>query len=197
LTGNDRTGAPPRPREDLYRAVLEHAPDAILVADDARRYIDGNRAARSFLGVSRQELVTLRIDDFTAARALPDIDRIWATFLQTGRLDGRFPMRLMNGLERLVSFHAVANITPGRHMTSLRLADESSSLLSPPQLLTARERELLTHVARGMRTRAIAESAGLSLDTVRTHLRNAARKLGAASRPHAVALAIQGRHIEP
>jgi DNA-binding CsgD family transcriptional regulator len=82
-------------------------------------------------------------------------------------------------------------------MTSLRLADESAQLVSPPQLLTAREREVLTHIARGSTLVAIAEGSDVSLDTVRTHLRNAARKLEASSRPHAVALGIQGRHIEP
>lgn len=187
-----------RPREDLYRAVLENAPDAILLADDHRRYLDGNRAARSFLGVSREQLLTLRVDDFTTPDSLPELDRIWAMFLRKGTLDGRFPMRLMNGLERTVTLHAVANIVPGRHMTSLRLADETGSgLVSPSQLLTPREREVLTLVARGASARSIAESANLSPETVRTHLRNATRKVGANSRPHAVALAIQGRHIEP
>jgi DNA-binding NarL/FixJ family response regulator len=120
-------------------------------------------------------------------------------FMRSGTLDGRFPMRLRNGLERTVTFHAVAAITPGRHMTSLRLADETgaSSLVSPPQLLTSREREVLTHIARGLSAQAIAEAGNLSPETVRTHIRNAMRKLGAKSRPHAVSLAIMGRHIQP
>jgi anti-anti-sigma regulatory factor len=37
----------------------------------------------------------------------------------------------------------------------------------------------------------------LSPDTVRTHLRNAMKKLGARSRPHAIALAIRHREIDP
>ena len=196
LSQKGRTAA--GPRAELYRAVFENAPDAILIADDERRYLDGNRAARSFLGVSREELTKHRIDDFTAPHALPDLERIWAIFLKTGVLEGRFPLRLANGLERIVTFHSVARIVPGRHMTSLRLADEAHArLISPPQDLTSREREVLTHVARGASARQIAEAASLSPETVRTHLRNAMRKLDASSRPHAVALAIKGRHIEP
>lgn len=185
------------PRAELYRAVFENAPDAILLMDDERRYLDGNRAARTFLGVSREELRRHRVADFTAPHALPDLDRIWTMLMRTGVLEGRFPLRLANGLERTVAFHAVARILPGRHMTSLRLADEAHArLVSPPQNLTAREREILTHVARGSSARQIAEAASLSPETVRTHLRNAMRKLDASSRPHAVALAIKGRHIE-
>jgi PAS domain S-box-containing protein len=186
-----------RPRTELYRAVFENAPDAILLVDDDRRLLDGNRAARSFLGVSREELTRHRIDDFSAPHALQDLERIWSTLMNTGVLEGRYPMRLSNGLERTVTFHAVARITAGRHMASLRLADEAHArLVSPRQELTAREREVLTHVARGASARQIAEAASLSPETVRTHLRNAMRKLDATSRPHAVALAIKGRHIE-
>jgi LuxR family transcriptional regulator, maltose regulon positive regulatory protein len=55
--------------------------------------------------------------------------------------------------------------------------------------LSEREREVLGLVARGMRNRDIAEQLFISEVTVKAHMRNIMRKLGARSRAHAVSLA--------
>jgi ATP/maltotriose-dependent transcriptional regulator MalT len=59
----------------------------------------------------------------------------------------------------------------------------SDSLLSP------REREVLGLVAQGLRNREIGQRLFISEVTVKAHLRNIMRKLGARSRGHAVAIA--------
>lgn len=53
--------------------------------------------------------------------------------------------------------------------------------------LSAREREVLDHVAQGLSTPEIAVRLGLSRSTVKTHVENARRKLGARTRAEAVA----------
>jgi LuxR family maltose regulon positive regulatory protein len=55
--------------------------------------------------------------------------------------------------------------------------------------LSEREREVLGLVARGMRNRDIAKELFISEVTVKAHMRNIMRKLGARSRAHAVSLA--------
>lgn len=65
----------------------------------------------------------------------------------------------------------------------------------PAGLLTTREREMLTLLARGHTGEAIAERLHLAPETVRTHVRNAMAKLGAATRTHAVALAVRRGEI--
>jgi len=57
--------------------------------------------------------------------------------------------------------------------------------------LTRRQREILTLVARGMTNREIAGALHLSEHTVHRHLANILRRLGAASRPAAVAQAVR------
>lgn len=57
--------------------------------------------------------------------------------------------------------------------------------------LSAREREVLGHLAEGLSGAAIAERLVLSPETVRTHVRNAMEKLGASTRSQAVALALE------
>ncbi|MGP0090646.1 MAG: MEDS domain-containing protein [Xanthobacteraceae bacterium] len=57
--------------------------------------------------------------------------------------------------------------------------------------LTPREREVLGWVARGKSTREISEILGIAGRTVDEHVRVAGRKLGAANRTHAVAIAFR------
>jgi DNA-binding CsgD family transcriptional regulator len=66
----------------------------------------------------------------------------------------------------------------------------------PAGPLSAREREILARVARGQDGPEIAEDLVVSPATVRTHIGNAIRKLGARSRAHAIAIALQRGLIE-
>ena len=57
--------------------------------------------------------------------------------------------------------------------------------------LTARERDVLGGVARGLSNRAIAETLGITERTARTHVSNILAKLGLASRTQAALFAVQ------
>jgi DNA-binding NarL/FixJ family response regulator len=57
--------------------------------------------------------------------------------------------------------------------------------------LTAREREVLVRVARGLPNRQIADDLGITERTARTHVSNILAKLGLASRTQAALLAVQ------
>lgn len=61
--------------------------------------------------------------------------------------------------------------------------------------LTAREREILRHVAIGCSNATVAERLCISTYTVRNHLSNIFDKLGARSRWHAVALVFGQRPL--
>ena len=57
--------------------------------------------------------------------------------------------------------------------------------------LTARERDVLAAVARGLSNRAIAEELGITERTARTHVSNILAKLGLTSRTQAALLAAE------
>jgi DNA-binding NarL/FixJ family response regulator len=73
-------------------------------------------------------------------------------------------------------------------------------LLSPratahvPQL-SPREREIMHLMAEGRTAEAIADEISVSVETVRTHVRNVIRKLQARNRVHAIAIALERGEI--
>ena len=73
-------------------------------------------------------------------------------------------------------------------------------LLSPratahvPQL-SPREREIMHLMAEGMTAEAIGDKISVSVETVRTHVRNVIRKLQARNRVHAIAIALERGEI--
>lgn len=64
------------------------------------------------------------------------------------------------------------------------------------RLLSPREREVLQLSATGLTADAIASELFLSVETIRTHTRNAVRKLGARNRLHAVVMSLARGEIE-
>ena len=60
-------------------------------------------------------------------------------------------------------------------------------------LLTAREMEVLVAIGEGLTNKAIARRLGISLHTVKFHVESLFRKLGAKTRPAALAKAAERR----
>lgn len=61
--------------------------------------------------------------------------------------------------------------------------------------LTEREKEILLHLVKGMSYQLIAMKCFISLDTVRTHIRNIYEKLHVHSKGEAIAKAIKGNIV--
>jgi DNA-binding CsgD family transcriptional regulator len=94
---------------------------------------------------------------------------------------------------RVVDANAAALATLGvsrEEVGTFRVAVDGAQT-APPGSLSAREREILTRVAHGQDGPEIAAVLVVSPATVRTHIGNAIRKLGAHSRAHAVAIAMR------
>jgi DNA-binding NarL/FixJ family response regulator len=61
--------------------------------------------------------------------------------------------------------------------------------------LTEREREIFDLLVEGLTGEEAAKRLSISAETVRTHIRNAMRKLDARTRAHAIAVALREREI--
>ena len=76
----------------------------------------------------------------------------------------------------------------------------SGSLLPPraggrPPPLSPREREVFQLMAEGHTAAAVGDRLGVSVETVRSHVRNVVRKLGARNRVHAIVMALDRGEI--
>ncbi len=87
---------------------------------------------------------------------------------------------------RLVSIVSAAS---DLKLAGAKLAEGISPRFSEPSVLTTREKDVLALVSQGLRNREIAQQLFISEVTVKTHVRNILKKLGARSRTHAVSIA--------
>jgi two-component system cell cycle sensor histidine kinase/response regulator CckA len=121
-------------REGRLRAAFSSALDAMLIADDDRRWVEGNDAAGRLLGLDPATIPGRRLDDF-AAIAQDALEADWQRFLAAGRATGAYELRLPDGRMRHVEFSATANFTPGRHLSIMRdvtkrkVAEQEAELL--------------------------------------------------------------------
>jgi len=88
--------------EPLVQSVLlgeavEHAPVAILVADDEMRYVAANATACELLGYTREELLQLRITDLAQ---YPEAEGEFESMIASGELIGRTKVRHKDGNTR-------------------------------------------------------------------------------------------------
>jgi DNA-binding NarL/FixJ family response regulator len=72
------------------------------------------------------------------------------------------------------------------------LSERSTARVSQ---LSPREREVMRLMAEGRTAEGVGGELGVSVETVRTHVRNAIRKLQARNRVHAIALALERGEI--
>ena len=75
-----------------------------------------------------------------------------------------------------------------------RLLLSESATSRVPQL-SPRERQITHLMAEGLTAEAIGNELGVSVETVRTHVRNVIRKLRARNRVHAIAIALERGEI--
>jgi PAS domain S-box-containing protein len=81
----------------LLGEAVEHAPVAILVADDEMRYVAANATATNLLGYTREELLKLRIPDVAVN---PEAEGEFEAMIAAGELMGRTTVRCKDGTKR-------------------------------------------------------------------------------------------------
>jgi DNA-binding NarL/FixJ family response regulator len=164
--------------------LVEHADPDIAIVDI--RLPDGN-------GIDLTRELLARWPNLGVVLYTGDSD---ADLLYEGLDSGARGYALKAGsMEELVG--AIERIAAGGSYVDPRL---DRILLSPrataslPQL-SPREREIMHLMAEGMTAERIGTRLGVSVETVRTHVRNVIRKLRARNRVHAIAIALERGEI--
>jgi PAS domain S-box-containing protein len=178
------------------RRVFDGSANAMLIADDDRRYVAANAAACRLLDVSAERLIGMRVDDFTSPELRGGIESLWREFMAAGTQAGDYELIRLDGSRCTVEYSATAHIEPGRHLSifvhPVVGADQAQAQLGRRDvLLTAREQDVLGQVMLGATTAEIAERLYIAPETARSHVKHIIGKLGARNRAHAVAIALQ------
>jgi PAS domain S-box-containing protein len=183
---------------NLFQAAFRDYRNAMVLADDDRRIVDVNGACLRLLGFARTDVVNRPMYEFVAGDPVMTPEE-WVAALARHRFSGEAEMVRVDGATVDVQWGATTEVVTGRRLVlvvalsvsgrgrGLRLAD-------PPEagsgVLSNREREVVRLVALGCTAAEIAEELQISHHTVRTHLRNSMKRVGARSRAHLVAKAL-------
>jgi PAS domain S-box-containing protein len=87
----------------LLGEAIEHAPVAILVADEEGRYVAANEYACDLLGYTRSELLSLRVTDLARDE---DVPRKFEEVQAHGRHDGTTELTRRDGTTLRVCYRA-------------------------------------------------------------------------------------------
>lgn len=189
------------------RAAFARSRHAMLIADDERRWVSGNKAACELMGLAQEAVSWHTMDDFTPLSERPRLKQQWTEFLASGEAGGQYQLYVPERRPLPVEFGAIANVLPGRHLALFIAPAEGSAqgiaaatrvgewraLMAVREArlpLTNREREVMTLAAAGGQSADMAERLFLSPETIKSHIQNAMGKLGAHTRAHAVAIAL-------
>lgn len=131
--------------QQQLRAAFEAMLDAVLIADDERRYVAVNPAACHLLGLPEERILGRRIEEFSPPGTTSQVQQQWAEFMASGRQSGDFTMWRPEGEPRHVRYTATANIVPGRHLSILR--DVTASKAREEAFRESQNREQLSREA--------------------------------------------------
>src|SRR4051794_8445450 len=172
----------------LCRQLL---PDVVLM-DVRLPDEDGIAVTRRIVQDVREGLPTPRVVVLTTF----DYDEYVFRSLQAGASGFLLKRAPAEDLVDAVLTVADGNALPAPPRTRALIGAFASAAGEAPQAqfaeaLTACEAEVLALVARGLSNAEIAETLGLSIETIRTHVKHVYMKTGARDRAHAVIIAYE------
>jgi DNA-binding NarL/FixJ family response regulator len=179
---------------DALTAAREHRPD-VLVMDIRMPVMDGIAATREVAatGLATRVLVLTTYD----------LDQYVYEALKAGAagfmLKTSPPDRLAQAVEVVASGEALLAPTLTRRLIAehIRRPPPATGVPEPLRELTARERDVLVLVARGLANDEIAAELVVSLATVKTHLNRILAKLRLRTRAQAVVVAYETGLVRP
>jgi two-component system nitrate/nitrite response regulator NarL len=168
--------------ESLLRA---HRPD-VLILDLNMPGTDGITLMQKL----RSEGFALPVLILTLSEAEDDLARALRAGANGYLLKSMEPDEVVDAIQRAQRGETV--VAPAMTAKLVKLYDQkgqdASSLLDA---LTPREREILSHLARGESNKAIARTLDISHDTVKLHVRHILAKLNLSSRVEAAVFAVE------
>lgn len=173
--------------DEVDTLLKAHRPD-VLILDLNMPGTDGITLMQQL----RSDGHTLPVLILTLSEAEDDLARALRAGANGYLLKSMEPDEVVDAIQRAQRGETV--VAPAMTAKLVNLYDQkgqdSNSLLDA---LTPREREILTHLARGESNKAIARTLDISHDTVKLHVRHILAKLNLSSRVEAAVFAVEHR----
>ena len=126
-----------RAKENDLRKLLAISPDAIVVTDADRRFVDANPKALDLFGVSRANMKNFTVDIFLSCSRTAEFNGNVnvSPFRKRNAKVGKCEIRRLDGSLRVAEYQFFANFVPFRHVYKFHNARATNQFL-PPTLRT-------------------------------------------------------------
>jgi two-component system, NarL family, response regulator LiaR len=178
--------------DEAVAAARDGRPDVVLM-DLVMPGVDGIEATRRILHerpATRVIALTSFLDD---DKVLPAVRAGAAGYL----LKDVEPDELVRAIHTVNAGEALLHPAVTARVMRELTESEPAAAAEPDGGLTAREREVLALVARGLPNKLIARELGIAEKTVKTHVSSILAKLGVSDRTQAALLAVRRGWVEP
>ena len=170
--------------QQVQPLLREHRPDVLLM-DLNMPGIDGI----SLMQQLKAEGFAMPILILTVSEAEEDLARALRAGANGYLLKSMEPDEVVDAVQRAVKGETA--VAPAMTAKLVNLLDAKHSADSLLGSLTQREREILSHLAKGESNKAIARQLDISYDTVKLHVRHILAKLNLSSRVEAAVFAVE------
>ena len=174
---------------NLLENVAKDKPDVVLM-DIQMPGINGIEA----VGMLKEKYPDLKI---LMQTIFEDNEKIFQSILAGASgyiLKNTSPARILEFIKETYEGGAPMSPTVATKVMKM-MVDQSPSAKQISFNLSEREKEILSYLVEGMSYKMIADACFISLDTVRTHIKNIYEKLHVHSKGEAVATAIKSRIV--